>query len=161
PRFYMVPPERYDALLAEVERLKKQLEDKQPAAVTALEVTGKVRGGVAELKAVYKFDAARDRTTVSLGCRQAEPTAVQPDGKLPPVLSTAEGLALEVAGKGEHPATLEMALRLKPLAAAEAARPGAPRAAPADLLEGFELDLPPAPVTNVDLELPEGAKAVE
>ena len=173
PKFYLVPLDRFDALQARIKQLEKQLQAKQPAPITKILVTGKVQNGVVDLKAIFEFVDDKEHDTVTLGCRQAQPTGVQLDDKLPAVLNSAEGVVLEVEhGKPRHEAVLELKLLVKaqtpaprPADDLSASRPmgGArpPRAPPTDPLEGFELDLPRATVTNVELELPDGARAVE
>src|SRR5262249_21602705 len=69
--YYAVPPQKYDALLAEIDRLNKQLQARQPAAVSEVRVSGQVKGNRAELTAVFVFTTDRDGATVTLGCRQA------------------------------------------------------------------------------------------
>ena len=154
PKFYLVPLEEFAALRAKTRRLEQQLQAKQPAAITSLRLSGKVRNGLVELRAVYKFVPDREHTTVALGCRQGQPTALQLDGKLPRVIPTTDGPVLEVGGKSdqEHEAILDMKLMTRALAA-EGTRP--------DGLEGFELDLPAAAIASLELDLPEGVRAVE
>ncbi len=159
--YYAVPPEKYDALVAEVAKLERQLQQaRQFAPINKeLTLTGRVHGGLAELKAVFEFDTDKERSVVALGCRQALPTAIRVDDKVARVVSPpGEPLAALVEGKGEHKVTVEMLLRLREQAAP---RPGARDGAPADPLEGFELDLPLSPVTNVKIDLPPGVKGVE
>lgn len=67
PKFYLVPLEEFAALQARIKRLEQQLQAKQPAAITSLRLSGKVRGGLVELKAVYKFVPDREHSTVALG----------------------------------------------------------------------------------------------
>ena len=157
PKFYLVPLEEYAARSAEMKRLRQQLQAKQPAAFDSLRLTGKVRDGLVELKASYKFTPGK-QTTVALGCRPGHPIAVQLDGKLPPVGFGSDGLVLEVGGDRDqqHEATLDMQLVTRPLTPApEAVRPAT------DGLEGFELQRPAAGLAYLELDLPNGARAVE
>src|SRR5207237_5744372 len=74
--YYAVPPQKYDALLAEIERLNKQLLARQPAPVSEIELTGQVKANRVELTATFKFTTDKDALPVGLGCRQAIPSSV-------------------------------------------------------------------------------------
>jgi hypothetical protein len=157
PKYYVLLPDRYNALMAEIDRLNKQLQARQPAPITAWKVTGKVKGNVVELKIVFSFVTDRDRATVALGCSRGNPENITLDGKIPPLWRTEQGLFLEVDKKGEHEAII-LDHRMQLLDLQRAAPATGPRPEP---LQGFDLDLPMTPITSVDIELPAGVKTVE
>jgi hypothetical protein len=142
-----------NALLAEVERLNKEL---QPAPVSSWRVTGKVKGNVVELKIVFSFVTTRDRAVVSLGCTRSQNVAVSLDGKLAPLLNL-DGLVLDVESAGKHEAVVESLMALREMIPSGTPRPSLT----AEPLQGFDLDLPKTPVTAVDIELPAGLKNLE
>lgn len=156
PKFYLLSPERYNTLVAEIDKLNKQLQGRQPAPISTWKVTGKVRGNVADLKATFAFVTERDRATVALACSRGFASTASLDGKVAPLWLAPEGLHVEVEKKGEHEAVVELLVPLKEMQAAVVAPGGRPEA-----LLGFDLDLPLTPVTSVEVDLPAGVKAVE
>jgi hypothetical protein len=157
PKYYVLLPDRYNAMVAEIDRLNKQLQARQPSPISSWKVTGKVKGNVVELKIVFSFVTDRDRATVALGCSRGSPETVTLDGKVPPLWRTDGVLFLEVEKKGEHEAVVSdhkmQLIDLQRPAPATGPRP--------EPLQGFDLDLPLTPITSVDVELPTGVKTIE
>jgi hypothetical protein len=190
--YYAVPPKEYDALLAKIDQLNKQLQARQPAPVSKVELTGQVKANRVDLTATFSFTTDADSRTVALGCRQAIPWSILLDDAVPRMRNSATegGLFVEVDKAGPHTVTVKMLLALReviprdeesgnsksqfppPKANSRSSvgfglwelgfpdlRPLPPGTEP---LEGFDLDLPLAPTTNLTgLELPEGARSVE
>jgi hypothetical protein len=108
-------------------------------------LTGKVDGDVVHLQAEFKFQTANEHVPVLLACRLGQATAVSLDGNLPIVYPTDHGLVVLVETKGEHDAKIDLEVNLVPKGERGSER-------------GFELDLPGAAVTKLELELPDGVK---
>src|SRR5262249_33627747 len=121
-----------------------QLDKDRTATVGKCHLKGKVDGGQLELQAQFSFVTERDRSVVSVGCSQAHPNRVLLDGNLPILWRGDDGITVQVEKKGEHQVTVDLGLSLKRGVGA------------AD--RSFEIDLPRAPITTVELELPSGVK---
>ena len=108
---------------------------------------GRVEGGFVLFEAGFDFHAEQKDTVFALACRQAKVTAVTKDkGDRTPILSgDADGYYVQVEQPGDYSVTLSLSVPLSP-------RPGGGR--------GFEIDLPRAVVTTLDLALPPDARAV-
>jgi hypothetical protein len=104
-----------NALLAEIERLNKLLEARQPTPVSSWRVSGKVRANLVELKISFTFVTTRDRAVVSLGCTRSQNLTVSLDGKPAPLLNL-DGLVLEVETAGKHEAVVEALMALREIA---------------------------------------------
>jgi hypothetical protein len=159
PKYYLLSPDRYKALMDEKALLEKQLAARQPYAVTEWRISGKVITGggenKAELTATFKFRTDADRATVALGCRGVPLTRITLDKKTPSLWQgEKEGLMLEVEEKGDHEAEVRMELPLREQSPLGPGRPG-PLLSPQ---QGFELDLPLTGVNRIDLELPNKVK---
>src|SRR5262245_11046906 len=136
PQFYLLSPQRYNALMAEIDRLNKQLQSRQPAPISSWKVTGRVRGNVADLKATFSFVTERDRATVALGCSRGFPTSASLDGKVAPVGRTqTEELFVEVEKKGDHEIVVELLVPLR-----EVQPSSVPPGVRPEPLLGFDLD---------------------
>src|SRR5262249_27566561 len=127
-------------------------------APTVCKLTGRLEGDFLRVQAEFKFQTDRPRAVVALGCQGAQPseakldpTDANPDGKLPLLEAGDDGFAVTVEQPGEHVLTLLMKLPVV------ARSPGVPGSA-AD--RGFELGLPGAAITTLDLELPPAVKEV-
>lgn len=135
----------YQQLLEQAEQFKKLKDGGKPAAPSVCAVRGRVeaRGGkaVARLTVEYAFRTTAPRAVVLLGGSRAAPVAaVGPDGKVPLLELTADGLAVVVEQPGEQKVTLEL----------EAAV--APRGGKNEV--GFEVGLPRAAITSLAFEPP-------
>jgi hypothetical protein len=143
PKFVLLSPEKYQALLDEIDRLKALAKPK-PAPPAKCRLKGKVEGGVAALQAQFDFHADRADAVVALACGQAKATAAQlSDGRTPLFSGDADGFLVQVDKPGDYTVTLDLAV---PLTSKNGAR-------------GFELDLPRAVVTTLELDLPADARA--
>lgn len=160
PKLVMLSPERYKAMQGEIERLNKLLEARQPTAIGIWKLTGKIRGNQADLKVTFTFRTERDKAVVHLGCGRGTIRNVLLDDKLPSMWQGADGLYLEVEKAERHTVVLELLAQVsdqKPSAAPPMPRPSNPP----EPYQGFDLDLPLATVTEIDLELPPGLKGLE
>ena len=109
---------------------------------------GKVEDGFVRFEAGFDFHAERPDAVFALACRQAKVTAVTKEkGDRTPMLSADAdgGYSVQVEQPGDYSVTLSLSVPLSQ-------RPGGGR--------GFELDLPRAVLTSIDLALPPDARAV-
>jgi hypothetical protein len=143
PKFVLLSPEKYQALLDEIDRLKALAKPK-PAPPAKCRLKGKVEGGVAALQAQFDFHADRPDAVVALACGQAKATAAQLSDNRTPLLSgDADGFLVQVDKPGDYTLTLDLSV---PLTSKNGGR-------------DFELDLPRAVVTTLELDLPADARA--
>jgi hypothetical protein len=135
----------------EYEDLQKELAQLRAKAPTEratpgeCHLSGKVEDDLARLHVEFKFMTEKDGEQVVLGFRSGQPTGVTLDGIFPLFRSTNDGLILHVEKKGEHAARLGLEVNLGPMGDRARER-------------GFELDLPGAAVTSLELDLPAGVK---
>ena len=117
---------------------------RRPSAGSA---RARIEGGFVLFEAGFDFHAEQKDAVFALACRQAKVTAVTKDkGDRTPILSgDADGYYVQVEQPGDCTVTLSLSVPLSP-------RPGGGR--------GFEIDLPRAVVTTIDLALPPGSRAV-
>jgi hypothetical protein len=142
PKFILLAPEKYQALLDEIDRLKA-LAKPRPAPPARCRLKGKVEGGVAALQAQFDFHADRPDAVVALACGQAKAVAAQlSDGRTPLLSGDADGFLVQVDKAGDYTLTLDLAV---PLTSKNGGR-------------GLELDLPRAVVTSLELDLPADAR---
>jgi hypothetical protein len=146
PDLILLTPREHQELLDEIVRLKGKLQTvySKPGEC---HLKGKVQGDLVQLQADFKFMTESDGEHVLLACQSARPTAANLDGNFPLLLPSDKGFVLKVEKKGTHVAHLEMEVNLTPKGDRASER-------------GFDLDLPRAAVTNLELELPEEVKAV-
>jgi hypothetical protein len=156
PDAYLLKADRFERMQEELARLRRQVERPAAQSPTRLILKGKVDGNLVALQAVYEFETSKPGDVVRLGCSLAQATGVSMDGKTPRLLAgrsggTApaargeeEGFFVVVDKPGEHQLTLDLLLALS-------ARPGG---------QGFILDLPRAPITRLELDLPAGSRDV-
>jgi hypothetical protein len=155
PKYYIgVSLEKYQALEAEVERLH-QAQTQQPAPINKrIDITGRIKGNLAELTAVFSFETER-AAAVFLGCSKAVPTSAELDGETARLSKDLEGRLSVEAPPGDHKITVKMLLPVRPLASPDG------RGVSRETLEGFELDLALAPITVASVELPPGVQEAE
>lgn len=144
PKLYVLTPKQYQDMLDKIDQSKNKEQPKE-SVPGECHLIGKVDGDVVRLQAEFKFVTDKEREQVLLACRMGQPTAVTLDGNLPMVHPTGRGLVVLVEKKGEHAAKLVLEVNL----AAKGDR-GSER--------GFELDLPGAAVTRLELDMPDGVK---
>jgi hypothetical protein len=137
-----ITPEKLQELLDEIARLKGKL--KTPPAKCYL-LNGRVEDGFALFKVDFVFHAERPDAVIALACGQAKVKAAQQqDGRTPILTADADGFLVQVEKPGDYTVTLDVSLALTQ-------RAGGGR--------GFELDLPRAVVTRLEMDLPADARA--
>jgi hypothetical protein len=160
PNAVLLSPEKYQELLDEIARLRKQLERPRPRTPSKCLLKGKVDAGLVVLQAQFELVTERPGEIVRLGGAPALATAVSLDGRTPRLLDAGrgrtngtakgrpddepEGFSVAVEKPGEHQLTLDLVLALS-------GRPAG---------QGFTLDLPRAAITRLELDLPGGARDV-
>jgi hypothetical protein len=151
PNVYVLTADRYRRMNEELIRLRKQLDRPAAHTPTRLVLKGKVDGNLVTVQAQFEFETSKPGDVVRLGCGLAQATGVSLDGKTPRLLAgrpggrdADEGFSVQVDKPGEHQLTLDLVL-------AVSARPAG---------AGFVLDLPRAPITRIELDLPGGSRDV-
>lgn len=143
PKAVILKPEKYQALLDEIERLTKQIEKQKidnSTPPTRCHLRGKVDSGVVRLEAEFSGTAEHADTLVSLACPQAAASSAETDGRMALIRrSNAGNFLVRIDKPGEYHIKLDL---LVPLAGRE----GNSR--------GFELTLPRAVITQLELDLP-------
>jgi|GEM_PF-2011002 hypothetical protein len=143
PKAVILRPEKYQELLDQIDKLKKQIENpKNENAVppTRCFLRGKVEAGAVRLEAEFSGTAERADTLVSLACSQAGASSAQTDGHMAQIRrSNTGGFLVRLDKAGEYHVKLDL---LVPLVGRE----GSSR--------GFELTLPRAVITQLELDLP-------
>src|SRR5579884_980282 len=133
PKAVILRPEKYQELLDQIDKLKKQIENpKNENAVppTRCFLRGKVEAGAVRLEAEFSGTAERADTLVSLACSQAGASSAQTDGHMAQIRrSNTGGFLVRLDKAGEYHVKLDL---LVPLVGRE----GSSR--------GFELTLPRA-----------------
>lgn len=141
PKLILLTPQEYARLRDEIADLRARLGPDKPLTPTSCKLTGAVEGDVVRLRAEFEFQTPRDNASVLLGFGSGQPTGAALDGGLPVLQHTDKGFVVLVEKAGKHQLRLEVEVKVG--ARAE---------------HGFELDLPRAPVTSLELDLPEGVK---
>ncbi len=143
PKAVILRPDKYQALLDQIARLKKELEkprNENTVPPTRCVLRGKVESGAVHLEAEFTGTAERADTLVALGCSQAGASSAETDGRTALIRrSEAGGFLVRIEKPGEYHVKLDLLL---PLVAREGAR------------RGFELALPRAVITQLELDLP-------
>jgi hypothetical protein len=143
PTHVLLAPEKYQEMLDEIARLKTRLAER-PTSPARCSLKGRVEGRLVLLQAQFEFVTERPDALVALGGSPAQATAAVLDGRTPLLRTDTEGFAVQVEKPGEHQVTLDLVLAL-----------GRPRT---DF--GFEVALPRAAITTLELDLPPGTKEV-
>jgi hypothetical protein len=142
PKAVILRPEKYQELLDQIEKLKKQIENpKNENAVppTRCVLRGKVEGGAVRLQAEFSGTAEHADTLISLACSQAGVSSAETDGRMALIRrSNAGGFLVRIEKAGEYHVKLDLIVPL-------AGREGNGR--------GFELTLPRAVITQLELDL--------
>lgn len=143
PKAVILRPEKYQALLDEIDRLSKQIEKQKidnSTPPTRCLLRGKVEAGAVRLEAEFSGTAEHTDTLVSLACSQAGASSAETDGRMAQIRrSNAGGFLVRIDKPGEYHIKLDLLLPL-------AGREGNSR--------GFELTLPRAVITQLELDLP-------
>jgi hypothetical protein len=146
PKAVILTPEKYQAMRDKIESLKKQLQIEKPAAPSQCLLKGRVEAGAVRLQAEFAGTADHANTIVTLACPQAGASAAETDGHLALIRRSESGdFLVRIDKAGEYRIKLDL---LVPLAARE----GNGR--------GFELTLPRAVITQLELDLPANSKDV-
>jgi hypothetical protein len=149
PKGIIIAPEKhaeYEALRAEVERLKARLlrPDRLASPGTCV-LKGKVEGNAAQLQAQFFFDTTnRPDVLVPLACGQAKITAATLGDQTPMLRLDADGYTVRVETPGKQTLNLDLVVPLT--------FRGGDRT--------LELDLPRASITSLGLDLPAGARDI-
>jgi hypothetical protein len=145
PDAIVLTPKKYLELLDEIARLRRLLQSEKPVAPSTCHLKGKVEDNSVVLQA--RFDAVTDHpgAVVALACPQAWATAALLDGQTPLLRFDAEGFLVQIEKAGEHHVTLDLTVPLP-------TRGGESR--------GFELTLPRAAITSLELDLPANVRDV-
>jgi hypothetical protein len=142
PKGVFLTTEQYNALQERLARLEAAAKPAKPEAPGRCKLTGQVKQHTVHLKAQFDVTTTVPNTLVALGCgAPAAPSDILLDGHLPMVRSTDDGIVVPVDKPGDHQLTLELDLRLEDR--------GGER--------GFDLDLPRAAITTLELELSDPA----
>jgi hypothetical protein len=148
PGVVVLSPEKFKEMLEQIEQLKKQVGPDKPDTPSTCKLTGVVDGDLVRLKAVFEFQTRKRKSSVTLGCQKAWPTAaVLDDGKLPILPPPGDdGFVVQVEQPGPHRLALDLEV---PVASVDAK--GTDR--------GFKMGLPRAAITVVEsLDLPDNVK---
>ena len=125
-------------------RLKKLQQSDKPATPSSYQLKGKLDDSVVLLEAQLEFETFEPNTVVWLAGSPAQPTDAQLDGHTPLLKLEANGWSVQVEKPGKHKLALELTLKLTTKGPDQ----------------GFELELPRAPLTKLDLMLPDNIKDV-
>jgi hypothetical protein len=143
PKAVILRPEKYQELLDQIEKLKKQIENpKSENAVppTRCVLRGKVEAGAVRFQAEFSGTAEHADTLVALACSQAGVSSAETDGRMALIRrSNAGGFLVRIEKAGEYHVKLDL---IVPLAGRESNG------------RGFELTLPRAVITQLELDLP-------
>jgi hypothetical protein len=138
PTGVLLTPKDYQALLDQIEQLKRQLQPAKVETPTSCKLTGQVEGDLVRFQVQYEFRTDRPKALVALGCQRARPKGGTLDDHLAPLVTADDGgLLVQVDKPGDHKLTLEIELAL----AARGAK-GTER--------GFDLGLPRAAITALE-----------
>jgi hypothetical protein len=140
----LLSAKEYQQLLDATEQLKK-LREAKPLAPSVCRIRGRVDTSTgkpyAKLSVDYSYRATAAQTSVLLGGQRAAPVAATgPDGRIPLLELTPEGLTAIVERPGDGTLTLEYETAI------------VPRGTKGEV--GFELGLPRAAITSLTFEAP-------
>jgi hypothetical protein len=143
PKAVILRPDKYQALLDQIAKLKKEIDN--PRSENAVPPTrcvlrGKVESGAVRFEAEFLGNAERADTVVALACSQAGVSSAETDGRTARIRrSETGGFFVWIEKAGEYHVKLDLLL---PVATREDSR------------RGFELTLPRAVITQLELDLP-------
>ena len=140
PKYVVLTPEKHQEYLDEIARLRALLDTrKTPQPPSSCRLKGKLDGNQVVLQAQFGFVTETPGAVVNLACSPAfAGTGAQIDGHEPLLKSENGGFTVQVDKPGDHQLTLDLTLPVLPRADGR----------------GFEIDLPRAAITEIDLELP-------
>lgn len=151
PKLAVMPWEKYQELLEQLQALKKQLKSER-LLPSACKLSGRVEGDFAVLRAEFTFATELPRSTVLLGLQGSHLTDEgELDRQAPHLEFADDGFVVRVDKEGTH----QLVLHLKiPVGLKRTGGPGSAAE------RGFDLGLPGAAVTTLTLELPAAVKEI-
>ncbi|HEY7329436.1 MAG TPA: hypothetical protein VH592_17490 [Gemmataceae bacterium] len=142
PKAVILRPEKYQELLDQIDKLKKQIDNpksENTTPPTRCILRGKVGADAVRLEAEFTGTAEHADTLVSLACSQAGLSSAQTNGRISVIRrSNSGGLLVRIEKAGEYQVKLDLIVPLT-------GREGNSR--------GFELSLPRAVITQLELDL--------
>ena len=147
PKSAVLPFEKYQELLNEIDALKRQLktDKRRPSSCT---LHGKVEGDYLLFRAEFGFFTDQPKTTIIVGLQGGHLTDEgELDGQAPNLDYSDDGFAVRVETDGNHRLTLNFRV---PIQIKKSINGASER--------GIELGLPGAAATNVHLDLPTNIK---
>ncbi len=149
PKWMMLPPEEYQALLNELAALKQKLKVERRLAHSS-KLSGKLEGDFLALRAEFTFSTDQPRTEISLGMLGAHLVDEgELDKQIPFLDVTDEGYVVRVEKEGSHQLTLNLRLRVV-----------SRKSTTGGLERGVDLGLPGTAVTTMLMELPDSIKEI-
>jgi hypothetical protein len=146
PKAVLLTPDKYQAMRDEIETLKKRLQPEKPATPTRCLLRGKVETGAVRLEAEFAGTVEDANTIVSLACPQARASAAETAGRMALIdRSKSDDFLVRIDKPGEYHVKLSLIL---PLSGSESNG------------RSFELTLPRAVITQLELDLPPNSKDV-
>ncbi|HEY7424131.1 MAG TPA: hypothetical protein VH682_07835 [Gemmataceae bacterium] len=144
PNAVILTPAKYLEMRDEIERLRKALQTDKPVTPTTCQLKGKVEEGAVLLEAVFEGSTDRPNTVVALACPRAGAAPAQNAEGGQIIRRTESGFLAEIEKPGKYQLKLDLFVPLTPR----------------DNGRGFELTLPRATFTRLDLDLPANSKDV-
>jgi len=140
PKMVVLPPEKYQELLDELIKLKEQQVELKPLPPSSVHILGKVESSLAKLKIRFSFQTEKPGTNILLGCALGQASSATMDGKIPLLKKTLEGFVVYVETPGAHDLDLDLLVEVKNQGENQS----------------FELDMPGAAITQLELDMPSG-----
>ena len=140
PKMVVLPPEKYQELLDELLKLKEQQVEIKPLPPSSVHINGKVESGLAKLKIRFSFQTEKPATNILLGCALGQASSATMDGKIPLLKKTSEGFVVYVETPGAHDLDLDLLVEVRNQGENQS----------------FELDMPGAAITQLELDMPSG-----
>ncbi len=140
PKMVVLPPEKYQELLDEIARLKEQQVAAKSMLPSLVQINGKLESGFAKLKIRFSFQTDKPSCSIFLGCGMGQASSALMEGKIPTLRKTNEGFVVQVENIGVHNLDLDLLIPVSNLGENQS----------------FELDLPGAAITQMELEMPPG-----
>lgn len=145
PNAVILSPSKYQEMRDEIERLRKLLQIDKPVAPSRCELKGRVEESAVILEAEFQGSTERPNTWVAVACGQAGAASAQLDGQVPLIRRSEGGFLVQIEKSGPYHLKLDLFV---PLKTRENSR------------RGFELTLPLAAITRLELDLPTNNKDV-
>ena len=140
PKMVVLPPEKYQELLDELLKLKEQQVEIKPLPPSSVLINGKVESSLAKLKIRFAFQTEKPGMNILLGCGLGQASSALMDGKIPLLKKTLEGFVVFVETPGAHDLDLDLLVTVKNQGENQS----------------FELDMPGAAITQLELDMPSG-----